>query len=133
MRPLRDYNPYSMTLQKFTHERYAGTEIAKNFASRVVLSDLERNENRDVLIYMNHPLRYRGETYYQSGFEKNDTACTTRPLLLLTSPASLSQPVSSSSSLITSPDSHAVEKPLTSHETFFSLDYTYSRHNLVRR
>ena len=74
MRPLRDYKPYSMTLQKFTHERYAGTEIAKNFASRVVLSDLERNENRDVLIYMNHPLRYRGETYYQSGFEKNDTA-----------------------------------------------------------
>ena len=74
MRPLRDYKPYSMTLEKFTHERYAGTEIAKNFASKVALADLERGENRDVLIYMNHPLRYRGETYYQSGFEKNDSA-----------------------------------------------------------
>jgi hypothetical protein len=23
---------------------------------------------------MNHPLRYRGETFYQAGFEKNDSA-----------------------------------------------------------
>jgi hypothetical protein len=74
MRPARYYKPYSMTLEKFTHERYAGTEIAKNFASRVALSDPGRGENRDVLIYMNHPLRYRGETYYQAGFEKNDVA-----------------------------------------------------------
>lgn len=74
MRPARHYKPYSLTLQKFTHERYAGTEIAKNFASRVTLIDPARNENRDVLIYMNHPLRYGGSTYYQSGFEKNDAA-----------------------------------------------------------
>jgi len=26
------------------------------------------------LIYMNHPLRYRGETYYQAGFQKDDSA-----------------------------------------------------------
>jgi hypothetical protein len=74
MRQARYYKPYSLTLQKFTHEQYAGTEIAKNFASKVTLADTERSENRDVLIYMNHPLRYRGETYYQSGFEKGDQA-----------------------------------------------------------
>ena len=74
MRPARYYKPYSLTLQKFTHERYAGTQIAKNFASHAVLSDPERNENRDVLIYMNHPLRYRGETFFQSGFEEGDKA-----------------------------------------------------------
>ncbi len=34
MRPARYYKPYSVTLQKFTHERYAGTEIPKNFASQ---------------------------------------------------------------------------------------------------
>ena len=73
MRPERHYKPYSLTLQKFTHERYAGTQIAKNFATRAVLTDPERNESRDVLIYMNHPLRYRGETFFQSGFEQNDT------------------------------------------------------------
>jgi hypothetical protein len=74
MRPARYYKPYSITLQKFTHERYAGTEIPRNFASRITLIDPERSTNRDVLIYMNHPLRYRGETYYQAGFQKGDSA-----------------------------------------------------------
>jgi hypothetical protein len=74
MRPARYYKPYSITLQKFTHDRYAGTEIPKNFASRVTLIDPERSTNRDVLIYMNHPLRYRGETFYQAGFQKGDSA-----------------------------------------------------------
>jgi ResB-like family len=72
MRPARYYKPYSVTLQKFTHERYPGTEIPKNFSSRVTLIDPERTVNRDVLIYMNHPLRYRGETFYQAGFEPDD-------------------------------------------------------------
>jgi hypothetical protein len=74
MRPARYYKPYSVTLQKFTHERYAGTEIPKNFASQIALIDPDRAINRDVLIYMNHPLRYRGETFYQAGFQKDDSA-----------------------------------------------------------
>jgi ResB-like family len=74
LRPMRYYKPYSVTLQKFTHERYTGTEIPKNFSSRVTLIDPERTVKRDVLIYMNHPLRYRGETFYQAGFQKDDQA-----------------------------------------------------------
>jgi hypothetical protein len=38
------------------------------------LIDPERAMNRDVVIYMNHPLRYRGETFYQAGFQKDDSA-----------------------------------------------------------
>jgi hypothetical protein len=72
MRPARYYKPFSVTLQRFTHEKYVGTEIPKNFASTVTLIDPEREVNRNVLIYMNHPLRYRGETYYQAGFERDD-------------------------------------------------------------
>jgi len=74
LRPARYYKPYSVTLQKFTHEKYAGTEIPKNFSSKVTLMDSERSVNRDVLIYMNHPLRYRGETFYQAGFQPDDSA-----------------------------------------------------------
>jgi ResB-like family len=74
VRPARHYKPYSITLQKFTHERYAGTEIPRNFASRVTLIDPDKSTNRDVLIYMNHPLRYRGDTFYQAGFQKDDSA-----------------------------------------------------------
>ena len=85
LRPARYYKPYSVTLQKFTHEKYAGTEIPKNFSSKVTLIDPERSVNRDVLIYMNHPLRYRGETFYQAGFQKgrfgNDFAGGAQPEL----------------------------------------------------
>ncbi len=34
--------------------------------------DFERGENREVLISMNDPLRYRGFTFYQAGFDNND-------------------------------------------------------------
>ena len=72
MRPIRYYKPYSVTLQRFTHERYVGTDIPKNFASKITLIDPETSVSRDVLIYMNHPLRYRGDTFYQAGFERDD-------------------------------------------------------------
>ena len=74
LRPARYYKPYSVTLQKFTHEKYAGTEIPRNFSSKVTLIDSERSVNRNALIYMNHPLRYRGETFYQAGFQPDDSA-----------------------------------------------------------
>jgi hypothetical protein len=72
MRPLRYYKPYGVTLQKFTHENYPGTDIPKNFASRITLADPAHGVSREVLIYMNHPFRYGGETYYQSGFGRDD-------------------------------------------------------------
>lgn len=73
LRPARHYKPYSLTLLDFTHETYPGTSIPKNFSSKVNLADPETDENRQVLIYMNHPLRYRGDTYYQSGFEPDNS------------------------------------------------------------
>ena len=73
LRPVRYYTPYSLTLKDFNHDIYPGTDIPKNFSSLVYLNDQEKQEMRDVLIYMNHPLRYRGKTYYQASFGKNDT------------------------------------------------------------
>jgi hypothetical protein len=73
LRPARYYKPYSMTLKDFTHEVYPGTRIPKNFSSTVHLIDDVNRERRQVLIYMNHPLRYLGDTYYQSGFEPDDS------------------------------------------------------------
>ena len=73
LRPQRHYKPYSLKLKKFAHDRYPGTEIAKNYSSSVLLLDDEKKTSRDALIYMNHPLRYRGDTFYQAGFDDNDT------------------------------------------------------------
>lgn len=65
----RAYKPYSLTLLKFSHDRYAGTEIPKNYSSRIQLTNPTSHEDREVLIYMNSPLRYGGLTFYQSGFD----------------------------------------------------------------
>ena len=72
LRPKRYYRPFSITLEQFQHDRYAGTDIAKNFSSKVRLMDPAVHENREALIYMNHPLRYAGLTFYQAGFGNND-------------------------------------------------------------
>lgn len=69
----REYLPYAITLKDFRHDVYPGTDIPKNFSSLVHVDNPETHEARDVLIYMNQPLRYAGKTYYQSSFGKNDT------------------------------------------------------------
>ncbi len=69
----RAYKPYSLTLLKFSHDRYIGTEIPKNFSSDVRLQSDDGTTDREVRIYMNNPLRYDGMTFYQAGFDNNDT------------------------------------------------------------
>jgi ResB-like family len=66
----RYYEPYSIGLVKFTHDKYKGTDTPKNFASRIRLVNPQANEDREVIIKMNNPLRYHGTTYYQAGFDK---------------------------------------------------------------
>ena len=73
MRPRRYYLPYSLTLKKFSHDLYPGTQIPKNFSSLVTLSHPAKGEQREVLIYMNQPLRYDGKAFYQASFGKQDT------------------------------------------------------------
>jgi hypothetical protein len=73
MRSRRHYLPYSLTLKDFRHDVYPGTDIPKNFSSLVHLSNPGRGEERDVLIYMNQPLRYDGKAFYQASFGKGDT------------------------------------------------------------
>jgi hypothetical protein len=73
MRPERHYQPFSLTLEKFSHDIYPGTDIPKNFSSRVRINPLEGGAGREVLIYMNNPLRYAGLTYYQAGFDGDHT------------------------------------------------------------
>ncbi len=73
LRRTRYYMPFQLTLEDFNHDRYSGTDIPKNFSSQVQLVNPELKEDRGVLIYMNHPLRYQGKTFYQAGFDNKDT------------------------------------------------------------
>jgi ResB-like family len=74
LRPERIYHPFSLTLLQTTHDIYPGTDIPKNFQSRVQLKNPQTGENREVEISMNHPLRYAGLTFYQYQMDASDVA-----------------------------------------------------------
>ena len=65
----RTYKPYSVYLAQFKFDRYAGTDTPKDYSSYVRVEDAERNVTRVARIWMNNPLRYRGDTLYQSSFD----------------------------------------------------------------
>ena len=73
MRFRREYLPYAVTLKKFSHDVYPGTDIPKNFSSLVHVANPRTGEARDVLIKMNQPLRYGGKTFYQASYRGEDT------------------------------------------------------------
>jgi len=68
LRATRSPLPFSLTLVDFQHDRYPGTNIPRNFSSRIRLVDPARSEDREVEIRMNQPLRHGGYSFYQSAF-----------------------------------------------------------------
>ena len=64
LRSEREYLPYSIELLDVENEFYQGTEIPFNFESDIVLN-MEGNQSRKALVYMNTPLRHGGKTFYQ--------------------------------------------------------------------
>ncbi|MEX0324881.1 MAG: cytochrome c biogenesis protein ResB [Puniceicoccaceae bacterium] len=70
----KTYLPYTITLLEFNHDRYPGTNIPSNFSSRVRVEHAVNGDEKEVMIFMNNPLRYEGRTYYQASFAKQDTA-----------------------------------------------------------
>jgi hypothetical protein len=76
LRFARAYKDFTLTLQKFSHDRYSGTEIPKNFSSSIKLNTPDGRDDREVLIYMNNPMRYAGFTFYQASFEPGNDKVT---------------------------------------------------------
>jgi ABC-type transport system involved in cytochrome c biogenesis permease subunit len=70
----RYYKPYRIHLDKFSFDRYTGTQKAKNYSSDVRIQDAAGNDIFPYHIAMNEPLRYEGETFYQSSFDRTETA-----------------------------------------------------------
>ncbi len=72
LRPKRYYLPYGVTLDEFRHDVYPGTQIPKNFSSKVRVRDHGSTVDSSFLIFMNNPMRYQGKTFYQASFADND-------------------------------------------------------------
>ena len=72
LRSKRTPRPYTFHLQKLNVAFYPNTDVPKDYSSFIHLSDPSRNEERDVRIWMNNPLSYAGETFYQSGVHRDE-------------------------------------------------------------
>ena len=66
LRRARTYLPFGVRLDRFTHEKYPGTEIPRRFASDVTIQS--DGGSFPFNISMNQPLRHGGMTFYQSSF-----------------------------------------------------------------
>ncbi|MDF1743134.1 MAG: cytochrome c biogenesis protein CcsA [Gimesia sp.] len=64
----RNYKPYTVKLIDVRKDDYAGTGMVRNYSSDIQLVDPTTSVDREIKIWMNNPLRYSGETFYQSGY-----------------------------------------------------------------
>lgn len=69
LRPKRSYRPYTYQLVKAEFKKYPGTNIAKDYSSYIRILDENGKETRAPRIWMNNPLYFNGETYYQSSMQ----------------------------------------------------------------
>ena len=72
----RTYKDYEMTLVDVRKDDYLGTNTPMNYSSEVRVVDEKRNVDREVKIWMNNPLRFAGETFYQSGYNRDPQSGT---------------------------------------------------------
>jgi ABC-type transport system involved in cytochrome c biogenesis permease subunit len=71
MRFRRHYKPYSFQLLNVVKDDYLGTDTPRSYASTLRLIDLSRGINKEVHTWMNNPLRFADETFYQSGYHQD--------------------------------------------------------------
>lgn len=70
LRPKRYYKDYNFTLKDVRKEDYVGTSTPRNYASTVHIVDKTRNVDEEKTIWMNNPLRFANETFYQSNYHR---------------------------------------------------------------
>lgn len=80
----RSYKPYSISLKDVKKDDYPGTTIPKNYSSDIQLDDPSRSFDDAIHIRMNEPLRYAGETFYQSGYRVDEDGTEITDLQVVT-------------------------------------------------
>lgn len=73
IRPKRYYKPFTFQLKDVRKEDYIGTTTPRNYASTVFIDDASRNvTQQEKTIWMNNPLRFADETFYQSNYQRDE-------------------------------------------------------------
>jgi ABC-type transport system involved in cytochrome c biogenesis permease subunit len=72
LRYRREYKPYTITLTDVRRINYGASDTPRDFSSYVTFTDPATKATQDGRIWMNNPVRYRGETFYQSQYAPVD-------------------------------------------------------------
>ncbi len=62
--------PYDVYLKDVERITYSGVETPRDFSSRIVITSRETGASQEGKTWMNNPIRYQGETFYQSRYNK---------------------------------------------------------------
>ena len=68
----REYKPYTVTLDDVKKIDYAASSTPRDYSSYVTFTDTASKAEQKGRIWMNNPVRYRGETFYQSQYSQVD-------------------------------------------------------------
>ncbi|MEM9588262.1 MAG: cytochrome c biogenesis protein CcsA, partial [Planctomycetota bacterium] len=69
MRLHREVKPYWVKLDDVQRTNYSGTSTPRDYSSFIRIIDSEVGVDRKQRVWMNNPMRYRGETFYQSSYD----------------------------------------------------------------
>ena len=65
----RSFLPHQVKLMKTSRKDYIGTSTPRDYRSVIEISGAEGEEPEEFTVWMNNPLRFNGETYYQTGHQ----------------------------------------------------------------
>ncbi len=65
----RSYQPYSVKLIDVSRTNYIGTSTPRDYRSVIRISEPGSDETEEFSVWMNNPLRFKGETFYQTGHQ----------------------------------------------------------------
>ncbi len=68
----REYKPYEVTLVDVRRINYSGSETPRDYSSDVVIKDTGNGSELKGHIWMNNPLRYQGQSFYQSEYHSSE-------------------------------------------------------------
>lgn len=66
----REYKPYEVRLDDVRRINYSASETPRDYSSFVTFTDEATGTEQPGRIWMNNPVRYRGETFFQSNYSK---------------------------------------------------------------
>ncbi|TWT55332.1 cytochrome c biogenesis protein [Allorhodopirellula solitaria] len=68
LRMHREVKPYWVQLDDVQRINWSNSSTPRDYSSFIRIVDTETGEDRKERVWMNNPLRYRGETFYQSSY-----------------------------------------------------------------